>query len=123
MPTRNRLYFSVQSKHIQNPLCSVVLILLWFSWLHNDDKIQCFRNEPKNPRSKTEQHMDHKQLSWIHITKNPPNNIFEKNKNIISLINTKSIYVENLLLPTYQSVLSILYFFSGSNLFYSIVLL
>lgn len=67
--------------------------------------------------------MDHKQLSWIHITKNPLNNTFEKNKNIISLINTKSIYVENLVLPTYQSVLSILYFFSGSNLFYSIVLL
>lgn len=64
--------------------------------------------------------MDPKQLSWIRITKNPSNSIFEntRNKNIKSLMSNKRIYVENLVLLTFKSVLRILYiFFYGTKLF------
>lgn len=65
--------------------------------------------------------MDPEQLSWICITKNPSDSIFEntENKNIKSLISNKRIYVENLVLLTFKSVLRILYFFYGNKLFYS----
>lgn len=101
--------------------------LLHFSSLYNHDKDECFRNESKNTRRKTQQHMDPKQLSWIRITKNPSNSIFEniRNKNIKLLMSNKRIYVENLVLLTFKSILRILFnffFIALSYLFFSIVL-
>lgn len=121
------VYFSVQSNHIQILLGSMVLtVLLHFSSLHNHDKNQCFRNELRNPRSKTQQHIEPKQLYWLCSTRNPSNSIWgnSKNKNVKTL-NNKSIYVENLVFVAFKSILRILYFFcllmTVSYLYYPIV--
>lgn len=119
------VYFSVQSNHTQILLRSVVLtVLLHFSSLYNHDKNQCFRNEPRNPRSKTEQHIDPKQLYWLCITRNPSNSIWgnNKNKNVKTLSN-KTIYVEKLVFVAFKNILRFLYFFfmTVSYLYYPIV--
>lgn len=64
-----------------------------------------------NRRSKNQELMDSKQLSWICSTRNPSSSIFEnsKNKNTKSLMSNKRIYVENLVLLTFKRILFLLW--------------
>lgn len=64
----------------------------------------------KNRRSKNQEHLGSKQLSWICSTRNPSSTIFgkTKNKNTKCLMSNKRICAENLVLLTFKRILFLL---------------
>lgn len=69
-------------------------------------KISGLETPLKNRRSKNQEHLDSKQLSWICSTRNPSSTIFgkTKNKNTKSLMSNKRICAENLVPLTFQRI-------------------